>query len=60
MNGVQKMKLKSCPVCDCWLNELEDEAWCSNPECDYEYYIKQYPTNKGEEYSYGACLFCVR
>ena len=37
------MKLKSCPVCDCWLNELEEEEWCSNPECDYEYCWSTYP-----------------
>lgn len=42
------MKIKICPVCREYLNQTEEEEWCST--CDYSIYIKQYPKNFwGEE-----------
>ena len=33
------MKLKLCPICKEYLNETEDEEWCS--KCDYFIFIEQ-------------------
>ena len=44
------MKLKLCPICKEYLNETEEEEWCSNIDCDYIYFKEQQVrTFKGEE-----------